>query len=468
MDREAFFELCRQTGAAPFEASFQEKDGSFFVGCRGEKEELLAICGPLADAFHGMDVGAIRLCPRSEETVAALGRIFPWLLPVSTEGHNLTIGFGDRLGIVTASHIASIEGTEIFPVLAQQSKRELSLTGRSFVDMLADVSWQVFKCGYQKGFAADGDHLKTLDEVEQALSMGASMITLECSEHIDNSVSRFADAQLRRFCEDRFAAGQLESWRRRYAGKCFPVGEGEVSFTTEELYRTLALYGGALDFIEKVYKEVLIKAPKRVTFEISIDETDTTTAPSAHYFIAAELISRGVSFDSMAPRFCGEFQKGIDYIGDLEQLDRDVSAHAAIAEHFGYRISVHSGSDKFSAFPVIGKHCLGKFHLKTSGTSWVEALRVIAAADPTLFRRLMHCAKEHFKEAKMYYHVSASSDRVPEPESVNDETLPSLLDEADARQLMHIAYGFLLQEKGPDGRFFLSDSVSLRVAGVFF
>ena len=459
MDKERFFSLCRGAGLAPADASYREKSEALFACCDGPDGARLAVSGPAARAFDGTDTGEIKLCPLSEENLAELGKIFPWVLPVSTAGHELTIGFGDRLGLVTEAHIASLAGTRIFPVLAQQSKRELGLTGRSFSGMLAEVGWQVFRCGYQGGYAADGDHLKTAEEIRQALDSGATMITLDCSEHLDDRVDRLGAAELRAFCTARFDAARRERWLRTYAGRSFSLGAVRLSFSEEELYGVVARYGKALDFMESICKDVIRTAAKPVIFEISIDETATATAPNAHFFVAAELCARGVSFDSMAPRFCGEFQKGIDYIGDLEQLNRDVEAHAAIAEHFGYRLSVHSGSDKFSAFPVIGKHCRGKLHLKTSGTSWVEALRVIAAADPALFRRLMHGAAAHFEEAKTYYHVSALPERVPPPESVEDARLPELLNEDDARQLMHITYGFLLQEKGPDGKYLFRDDI---------
>lgn len=459
MDREGFFALCRSEGLAPVDVSFQEKDGTLYACCDGPAGARLAVCGPEAPRFAGEERGEISLCPLSERNLAALGRIFPWVLPVSTAGHELTFGFGDRLGLVTEAHIASLAGTQIFPVLAQQSKRELSLTGRSFSGMLSEVAWQVFRCGYRGGYAADGDHLKTAEEVRQAIDSGATMITLDCSEHLDDRIDRLGAAEIRALCAERFDTARMERWLRLYADRSVSLGGMELSFTEEGLYGVAARYGTALDFTESVWRDIIRIAPKPVSFEISIDETASATAPNAHYFIAAELLGRGVSFDSMAPRFCGEFQKGIDYIGDPDQLDADVAAHAAIAEHFGYRLSVHSGSDKFSAFPVIGKHCRGKLHLKTSGTSWVEALRVIAEKDPALFRRLMRCAAAHFEEAKAYYHVSASLERVPAPESVEDARLPALLDQDDARQLMHITYGFLLQEKGPDGRSLFRDDI---------
>ena len=262
MDREIFFTLCRSEGLLPDEASFQEKDETLYICCDGPTGARLAVCGSGAQDFSGEKTGKIIFCPLSERNLTALGEIFPWVLPVSTAGHELTIGFGDRLGLVTEAHIASLAGTRIFPVLAQQSKRELSLTGRSFSGMLAEVGWQVFRCGYRGGYAADGDHLKTVEEVRQAIACGATMITLDCSEHLDNRVDRLGTAEIKALCAERFEKTQMARWLRTYVGRSFAVGEGQISFSEEELYSIIARYGKALDFMESVWRDIIRSAPR--------------------------------------------------------------------------------------------------------------------------------------------------------------------------------------------------------------
>src|SRR5688500_20238577 len=82
-------------------------------------------------------------------------------------------------------------------------------------------------------------------------------------------------------------------------------------------------------------------------FEVSVDETDSPTTPLEHFFIANELTRLGVKFTSLAPRFIGRFEKGVDYIGDLNALDVELEKHAAVTAHFGtYKLSLHSRSDK--------------------------------------------------------------------------------------------------------------------------
>ncbi len=157
--------------------------------------------------------------------------------------------------------------------------------------------------------------------------------------------------------------------------------------------------------MQKSYKACQ-SAKEDFDFEVSIDETETATTPEAHYFVALELKERGVNYSSIAPRFVGEFQKGIDYIGNLAEFEECFEEHADIAFHFGYRISVHSASDKFSAYPVIAKKLKGAAHIKTSGTNWLCALKVIAELDPSLYRKLHTYAYRVFNTAKAYYHVT--------------------------------------------------------------
>ena len=114
-------------------------------------------------------------------------------------------------------------------------------------------------------------------------------------------------------------------------------------------------------------------------FEVSVDETDSPTTPLEHFFIANELTRAGVTFTSLSPRFIGKFEKGVDYIGNLNILDEELSKHAAVTAHFGtYKLSLHTGSDKFSVYPLIAKHWGERSHVKTAGTSSVFEEQLIS------------------------------------------------------------------------------------------
>jgi len=166
-----------------------------------------------------------------------------------------------------------------------------------------------------------------------------------------------------------------------------------------------------------------------------------------HVFVAGELKRLGVEWVGLAPRFVGRFEKGVDYIGDIEEFERSFAGHAAVARHFGpYKISIHSGSDKFSIYPIAARLAGDLVHLKTAGTSYLEALRAIADVDGALFREI-----ERYPEDRASYHVSAELSEVPRPDDVRDEELGALLDQFHAREVLHVTFGSVLTAK-VDGR----------------
>ena len=111
--------------------------------------------------------------------------LFPYTKPVSLREYPMTIGTGDRLGVATPGHIRAIKRFQAYPVLAQQSIRENVQTGRNYFEVIQDVAWAVFQENYQKGYGADADHLKSLQEVKSALDAGVSMVTLDLSDQLN-------------------------------------------------------------------------------------------------------------------------------------------------------------------------------------------------------------------------------------------------------------------------------------------
>jgi len=380
--------------------------------------------------------------PLNHKNAATLRKTFPFTAPSRVLGKERSFGTGDRLGIATAGHINLFEKYDAYPVFAQQSIRELTLTNRTFEDVLDTVSFSVFRDGFKKNWGADGDHLKTVKDVKNALSLGFTMITLDCSEHIDNNVT------------DQNAPPLPKNYADKYLGKEFDIGEAvRLSFTEGELKKIAAVYGNAISFAADIYKRFFKSGKYKADFEISIDETITETSPLQHYFVARELIDSGVSFATMAPRFCGDFQKGIDYIGNLAQFEKEIKTHAVIARHFKYKLSIHSGSDKFSVFPLIGKATKNNFHIKTAGTNWLEAMRVVAQKDPALYREVHKYAYSAFDEARKYYHVTTDLKKIPDVDKLADKALPDLFNDNNSRQLIHITYGLILNKKNADGSF---------------
>lgn len=426
----------RAVGGVLFMADCGDEDQLFFVGghCPFPALETRRAGG------EQISRGAL-----DHESACALRRLFPFTAPQKPLGHARSFGTGDRLGIATLGHIRAIERYDAFPVFAQQSMRELSLTGRTYRDIIDRVTFQVFQTGYEGGYGADGDHLKTAEDIRSALDIGCTMITLDCSEHIRMPAEMPADVAVPQALRERYLSGPVT-----LAGS-----DVQLAFTEDSLKEAVWVYGEALDFIQHICATCMDFT--RADLEISIDETETPTTPEQHYFVANELQLAAIPFKTMAPRFCGEFQKGIDYIGSVEQFEKELVEHAAIARALGYKLSIHSGSDKFAVYPAIGRQTRGAFHVKTAGTSWLEAMLLVARVDPALFREIYAYAVSVYPEARAYYHVSTELSQLPDLDAIPDGGLPELLRQVPSRQLIHITYGKILQEWTPDGAYRFRD-----------
>lgn len=162
-------------------------------------------------------------------------------------------------------------------------------------------------------------------------------------------------------------------------------------------------------------------------------------------------------------RFEGAFEKGIDYKGSVEGFRRSLATHAALARELGeYRLSLHSGSDKFSIYPVFGEVTDGFFHIKTAGTSYLEAVKVSAATDMDFFRRILGLSLDTFEDNAASYEISANPGNVPAPSILDrDHAIREIEGNSDMRQVLHIAFGVVLREMGGELRTLLQNNDSL-------
>lgn len=395
---------------------------------------------------------SFKVCDLSLENLPPLMELFPYTKPVPVLRAPATIGTGDRIGLATPGHIRAIRKFNIRPVLAQQSTRENLQTGRTLKEVMADAAWSVFQENYQEGYGADGDHLKSLREVKEALESGVSMITLDLSERLKAEVLTSPKKEIERRFGEGIDPGDAEVLLHLFLDKEFRFrgneGDLNISFQKEEVKRLVLLFHSALAFSEEVYELIQRHTGRRplIDLEISLDEFPLPTSPAMHLFLIISLNHRGVRIDSLAPRFVGEFEKGIDYKGGLSAFREQFYQHVLISQHYGnYKLSLHSGSDKFSIYPIVGRISQGKFHLKTSGTSWLEAVRLISLNHPSLFRDLHRLALSSFGEASKFYRVTTDLSKILPLEDVADSDLPALLDQPPVRQLFHLTYGSLLK-----------------------
>ena len=380
----------------------------------------------------------------------ALRSALPWLNP-SRLGLHTSAGFGDRLGLATPGHVRALNavGAPIRPVFAQQSIREMGRCHRTPRDVLDDATWGAFQAGWTKPVGGDADHLEQLEDIDNTAAAGFAFFTLDPKAEVDPEAEHADPATIKAKVEALDWTGlesDLATFTKRYVGQRIDLEHEAVELDEESVLRAMAKYGPSLTHAMAMYRRLEEKGTD-CEVEFAIDETDYPTKPAEHVVVVSELKRLGMNFVSFAPRFVGRFEKGVEYIGDLDELRRDFEIHAELARALGpYKLSLHSGSDKYATYPLIAEATRGVVHLKTAGTSWAEALRVIAHNDADLMRQILTLALESFEANRKSYHLSCDPARIPTDPT--DDEVARLLDVVDSRQVLHVGYGAILEEFG--------------------
>jgi hypothetical protein len=390
------------------------------------------------------------------------------ILPVTTLGLDPSFGFGDRLGVATPGHVASMKraGKGIKPIFAQQSIREMTRTQRSPEQVMGDAVRGAKEAGWTDVQGADADHLKTPQDVDRTADAGFVFFTIDPSGDVDVEADNYSADQI----ATKFKAiADQAPWVKDYEGKTIKLGNGTTINLDSNVVRKAAVkYGKAIVHATTLAKYIADAAKKRnqpYEVELSVDETPQPTTLAEHYIIADQCVKAGMRLVSLAPRFIGEFEKGVDYKGDLKALEKSLGDHAAIAQQIGpYKLSLHSGSDKLSIYPAFARQTKGKWHVKTAGTSYLEALRAVLRHDEALFRRIVDFSRGRYDTDKATYHVSATLAKTPPPSDIRDAVkleqiyLERWEDVKDlrgftepGRQILHTTFGSVLThaEFGP-------------------
>lgn len=368
-----------------------------------------------------------------------------------------SFGIGDRFArqgkaLVKAFIGAGEQGIEIVPVW-NKSHREHTIIGTCPAEVRAEADEAVKSTGWEKSYFVDADHigLANCDLFVDA----SDFFTLDVADFIGEKAS-----------EEDIAA--FVKKHRKYIGTiCLGCGfELEVS---ENDIRTAAeKYLLAVKEAGKIYRHIAgVKGKDNFVTEISMDETDKPQEPLDMFFILAAAADEGIDVATVAPKFAGRFNKGVDYVGNVDDFARQFEADVAVIDfavkEFGLRtnlkLSVHSGSDKFSIYPAIGR-VLGKYsaglHVKTAGTTWLEELSALAMtgeAGLSLAKRVYMEAYGRFDELCGPYAtvIDIEQDKLPLPADVDkwtgeqfyaavchDENCAAY--DANVRQLLHVGY----------------------------
>ncbi len=378
-----------------------------------------------------------------------------------------SFGFGDRIGLATAGHVAAMQrsGGSIEPIFPQQSIREMARTQRAPQHVMQDALQGARAAGWTGRIGADADHLKTTDDVDATATVGFTFFTIDPSGHVDQRADDYNESQLR----EKFRAARAHAaWYSSTLGGSIQLPSGtRVVLDEAACMRAAVKYGAAIQSaleLGSYIADVQSAAGRDYEIELSVDETDQPTTLAEHYIIAQQCLQGGMKLVSLAPRFIGELEKGVDYKGSVSELEASLQDHAAIADMLGpYKLSLHSGSDKLSMYTSLARATRGRFHVKTAGTSYLEALRVVAIHEPALFREIVQFARRHYDVDKATYHVSATNATVPPPESLSSDELQRAYLEcwddvpqgqgftAPGRQILHCTFGSTLtdSELGP-------------------
>jgi tagaturonate epimerase len=317
----------------------------------------------------------------------SLRDLLPWLRPRPL-GPSTSAGFGDRLGLATPGHVS-----------------------------------------------------KSTEDVDACVAAGYTFFTFDPGEYVDDGAEAASASALRAALED-LPWQDLEDlpadMKRRYLDEAFEAEGHEVSFDNVSLARAAFKYGAAVAHVARLYRHLqAVMGEEDFEVEVSVDETESPTTHAQHFYVASELRRLGIRWVSLAPRYVGRFEKGVDYLGDVAGLEEDIEVHAAIARTVSpdapYKLSLHSGSDKFSVYPAFVRQTRGLAHLKTAGTSYLVALRTVAALHPDLFREIYDFSRGRYEEDRATYQVSASLERAVRTRDMPDGELPALLERFDER-----------------------------------
>jgi hypothetical protein len=293
-----------------------------------------------------------------------------------------SFGMGDRFAHqakaqLQAVMLAASQGVEVTPVW-NKSSREHSIIGSKPASVRAAAAKAVAELGWKKPWHVDADHIR-LETVDAFLD-SSDFFTIDVADSIGRAVPETA---LRAFVDRHAELGsRLE----------IPHIDRTFDMTPAEVSRVAGKYLSAVQEAGKIYRHIAkAKGADEIIIEVSMDETSSAQTPPELLIILAAMADEKIPLQTIAPKFTGRFNKGVDYVGDVAQFEREFNEDLAViafaVKKYGLpanlKLSVHSGSDKFSIYQPI-RRALAKFdaglHIKTAGTSWLEELIGLAEA----------------------------------------------------------------------------------------
>lgn len=369
-----------------------------------------------------------------------------------------SFGVGDRFNHEGEAQLRAIlkaneKGVEVSPVW-NKSNREHNTIHSEPAGTREEANVAVKNLGWNKPYFVDADHIN-LSNVDRFIDY-ADFFTLDVAMYIGNESSEEDVAAFKKSCA---ALG---------AEVIIPGISEPVSISDELLGKVTRKYLAAIKEAGKIYRHIKAKkgAGNFVT-EVSMDEVETPQTPVDMFFILKMIADEKIPAQTIAPKFTGRFNKGVDYVGDAKQFAKEFEQDVLVIDYavkaFGLpenlKLSVHSGSDKFTIYPVmaeiIKKHDKG-LHVKTAGTTWLEEVIGLAIAGDeglTVAKEIYFKALERKEELCAPYAdvIDIDNSQLPSPEVVATWTgekfantlrhIPGHPDyNPNFRQLVHVGY----------------------------
>jgi hypothetical protein len=293
----------------------------------------------------------------------------------------LTFGMGDRFAHQGKAQLQAVIdakqfGIELAPVWNKSNREHLMIkTEPASVRQEADQAVQTL--GWKGSYHVDADHIG-LGSVDRFVTP-SDFFTLDVADFVGSPcIGEDTDQFMREF--------------GRYCGPLFIPGiDFQFEITETMLRQAAAKYLLAIQEAGKIYRYIRERKTEDFITEISVDETDSPQTPVELFLILAMIAREEIPAQTVAPKFTGRFNKGVDYVGNLEQFEKEFKEDLAVItfaiREFGLpstlKLSIHSGSDKFSIYPIINnqvkQHNVG-LHVKTAGTTWLEEVIGLAEA----------------------------------------------------------------------------------------
>jgi tagaturonate epimerase len=369
-----------------------------------------------------------------------------------------SLGVGDRFGHqakaqLRACMMAAEHGIEIAPVW-NKSNREHTIVGSKPPSVLAAAKRAVSELGWTKPWHVDADHINT-SNIDGFLE-SSDFFTLDVADYI-NKPAKTSDVEAFLACH-----------RELLGPITLPGIDRPIKMSAEELKRIAQKYLFAVQEAGRIYRHIeQAKGKGKFITEVSMDETDAPQVPAELLAILVAVADEGIPAQTIAPKFTGRFNKGVDYVGNPQQFKVEFRSDVAVIAHavktYGLpaelKLSIHSGSDKFSIYPAINR-ALRDFgagvHVKTAGTTWLEECIGLAehgGEGLELAKEIYAEAFDHSEELCAPYAtvIDIDPNKLPDPGLVcswtseqfvntlrHDQACPEY--NSSFRQLIHVGY----------------------------